>query len=40
MEMSAYGFASTEHGNSITEDDQKRKLELVMQTAQAIWGEA
>ena len=33
------GFASTEHGNAITEDDQKRKLELVVQTAQAIWGE-
>jgi len=34
------GFSSTEHGNSITEDDQKRKLELVVETAQAIWGEA
>ncbi|MDB6452512.1 5-methyltetrahydropteroyltriglutamate--homocysteine S-methyltransferase [Falsirhodobacter sp. 20TX0035] len=33
------GFASTEHGNAITEDDQKRKLELVVNTAQAIWGE-
>jgi 5-methyltetrahydropteroyltriglutamate--homocysteine methyltransferase len=33
------GFASTEHGNALTEDDQKRKLELVVQTAQAIWGE-
>jgi 5-methyltetrahydropteroyltriglutamate--homocysteine methyltransferase len=33
------GFASTDHGNAITEDDQKRKLELVVQTAQAIWGE-
>jgi len=33
------GFASTEHGNSITEEDQKRKLELVVSTAQAIWGE-
>jgi 5-methyltetrahydropteroyltriglutamate--homocysteine methyltransferase len=33
------GFASTEHGNAITEDDEKRKLELVVQTAQAIWGE-
>lgn len=33
------GFASTEHGNAITEDDQRRKLELVVQTAQAIWGE-
>jgi 5-methyltetrahydropteroyltriglutamate--homocysteine methyltransferase len=32
------GFASTEEGNKITEDDQKRKLELVVQTAEAIWG--
>ena len=34
------GFASTEHGNAVTEDDQKRKLELVVKTAEAIWGEA
>ncbi|MFE3838985.1 5-methyltetrahydropteroyltriglutamate--homocysteine S-methyltransferase [Pseudogemmobacter sonorensis] len=34
------GFASTEHGNAITEDGQKRKLELVVKTAEAIWGEA
>ncbi|MBL3575414.1 5-methyltetrahydropteroyltriglutamate--homocysteine S-methyltransferase, partial [Rhodovulum sulfidophilum] len=34
------GFASTEHGNEITEDDQKRKLELVVKTAEAIWGES
>ena len=33
------GFASTEEGNNITEDDQKRKLELVVKTAEAIWGE-
>lgn len=32
------GFASTEEGNLITEDDQKRKLELVVETAEAIWG--
>ncbi len=32
------GFASTEEGNAITEDDQKRKLDLVVRTAQAIWG--
>ena len=32
------GFASTEEGNAITEDDQWRKLELVVQTAEAIWG--
>lgn len=34
------GFASTEHGNAISEDDQKRKLELVVKTAEAVWGEA
>ncbi|WP_165218106.1 5-methyltetrahydropteroyltriglutamate--homocysteine S-methyltransferase [Affinirhizobium pseudoryzae] len=34
------GFASTEHGNAITEDDQRRKLELVVKTAETIWGEA
>ena len=32
------GFASTEEGNKITPDDQKRKLELVVNTAEAIWG--
>jgi len=32
------GFASTEEGNKVTEDDQKRKLELVVATAEAIWG--
>ena len=32
------GFASTEEGNALTEDDQKRKLELVVATAEAIWG--
>ena len=32
------GFASTEEGNAITQDDQKRKLELVVRTAEAIWG--
>lgn len=33
------GFASTEHGNAITEDDEKRKLDLVVKTAERIWGE-
>ncbi|MCB1341823.1 MAG: 5-methyltetrahydropteroyltriglutamate--homocysteine S-methyltransferase [Pseudooceanicola sp.] len=33
------GFASTEEGNAVTPDDQKRKLELVVKTAEAIWGE-
>ena len=32
------GFASTEEGNKITADDQKRKLELVVRTAEEIWG--
>lgn len=34
------GFASTEHGNALTEDDQRRKLELVVEVAHKIWGEA
>jgi len=34
------GFASTEEGNAITPDEQKRKLELVVKTAEAIWGTA
>ena len=33
------GFASTEEGNAVTPDDQKRKLELVVRCAEAIWGE-
>lgn len=32
------GFASTEEGNLITLDDEKRKLELVVKTAEAVWG--
>lgn len=32
------GFSSTEEGNAVTADDQKRKLELVVRTAEAIWG--
>ncbi len=32
------GFASTEEGNAVTVDDQKRKLDLVVRTAEAIWG--
>jgi 5-methyltetrahydropteroyltriglutamate--homocysteine methyltransferase len=34
------GFASTEHGNALTEDDQRRKLDLVVKAAAAIWGNA
>ncbi|MDJ0826086.1 MAG: 5-methyltetrahydropteroyltriglutamate--homocysteine S-methyltransferase [Rhodobacter sp.] len=32
------GFASTEEGNAISQGDQRRKLELVVRTAEAIWG--
>ena len=32
------GFASTFRGNLLTEDDEKRKLTLVAETAHAIWG--
>jgi 5-methyltetrahydropteroyltriglutamate--homocysteine methyltransferase len=32
------GFSSTYHGNDITEDDQWRKLERVVETAAAVWG--
>lgn len=32
------GFASTEEGNNITPDDQRRKLDLVVKTAETIWG--
>jgi len=32
------GFASEFVGNLVTEDDQKRKLELVVETARQVWG--
>jgi 5-methyltetrahydropteroyltriglutamate--homocysteine methyltransferase len=32
------GFSSTVHGNNIAMDDQRRKMELVVKTAQAVWG--
>jgi 5-methyltetrahydropteroyltriglutamate--homocysteine methyltransferase len=32
------GFASTAPGNMLTWDDQRRKLELVVQTAHKVWG--
>jgi 5-methyltetrahydropteroyltriglutamate--homocysteine methyltransferase len=34
------GFASTHHGNLLTEDEQWRKLELVVETAREVWGGA
>ena len=33
------GFASTEEGNTISYDDQRRKLELVIKIAEYIWNE-
>jgi len=32
------GFASSEVGNKLTEDDERRKLELVAEVARDIWG--
>ncbi len=32
------GFSSTWHGNAVTEDDQKRKLALVVEIAEEVWG--
>jgi len=32
------GFASTEEGNTLTEDEQWRKLELCVEVAHDIWG--
>jgi 5-methyltetrahydropteroyltriglutamate--homocysteine methyltransferase len=32
------GFASTIEGNPLTADDQRRKLELVVETAREVWG--
>jgi 5-methyltetrahydropteroyltriglutamate--homocysteine methyltransferase len=33
------GFASTAPGNLLTWDEQRRKLELVVETARRVWGE-
>ena len=32
------GFASTHHGNRLSEEDQWRKLELVVEVAREVWG--
>ena len=32
------GFASTIGGNKLTEDDERRKLALVVETAREVWG--
>ncbi|WP_010140321.1 5-methyltetrahydropteroyltriglutamate--homocysteine S-methyltransferase [Oceanicola sp. S124] len=34
------GFSSTEEGNDITFDDQRRKLELVIKVAEELWDDA
>lgn len=34
------GFSSTHHGNDLSRDDQRRKLELVVQVAEEVWGGA
>jgi methionine synthase II (cobalamin-independent) len=32
------GFASTHHGNQLTQDEQWRKLERVVEIAREVWG--
>jgi len=32
------GFSSTHHGNKLTEDDQWRKLGLVLEVSKSVWG--
>ena len=32
------GFSSTHHGNLLTEDDQWRKLEVIIEVAETVWG--
>jgi 5-methyltetrahydropteroyltriglutamate--homocysteine methyltransferase len=32
------GFSSTEEGNTLTQDEQKAKLERIVETAQLVWG--
>jgi 5-methyltetrahydropteroyltriglutamate--homocysteine methyltransferase len=32
------GFASSHHGNKLTHDDQRRKLERVIEVANEVWG--
>jgi 5-methyltetrahydropteroyltriglutamate--homocysteine methyltransferase len=34
------GFASTHHGNALTEDEQWRKLERVVEVAREVWPQA
>ena len=32
------GFASTEEGNILTEDEQWRKMEMIVDVARRVWG--
>ena len=34
------GFSSTHHGNNLTRDEQRKKLELVVNVANEVWGES
>ena len=34
------GFSSTHHGNALTEADQWRKLELIVEVTRDVWGAA
>ena len=34
------GFSSTHHGNKLSVDDERRKLELVVSLADEVWGSA
>ena len=34
------GFASVEEGNPVSPDDQRRKLELVVEVAETVWPSA
>jgi len=33
------GFSSTHHGNALSDDEQWRKLELIVATAREVWGD-
>jgi methionine synthase II (cobalamin-independent) len=32
------GFASSQHGNKIDDEDQDRKIKLLMEVAKEVWG--
>jgi 5-methyltetrahydropteroyltriglutamate--homocysteine methyltransferase len=34
------GFASTQEGNTLAEDEQWRKLEMIVEVAEEVWGTA